>query len=277
MALQVALQSCDQRLCWPFEEPFLLQQQVPGLANRMVLHPQQQLIIANPANHNRFLRHTPLGLAKHEGRDLFLRVKKELTRIAVPIAVEVRHIVGANLIVFTHYPLQLAFQRDEVHGFGPEGTAEGGIGRILEEDVAAECHVLERRHEELRGLSGLLLLRSQQQQNRLILLLPRRGLDLHLHHIPMNLQPSPRSLFLPLFPPHSKCLLDLHRLPRELPLGPPADNLHYLIFNDITSNHKNGSLLLDDREALLNESFDQPLLYEAAAVLLKLDDAAELV
>lgn len=66
MALQVTLQSSDQQLCWSFEESFLLEKQVPGLAYRMVLHPQQQLIIAYPTNYDRFLRQYPFGLAEHE-------------------------------------------------------------------------------------------------------------------------------------------------------------------------------------------------------------------
>lgn len=110
MALEVPLQSGDQHLCWPFEESFLLEKQVPGLTYRMILHPQQQLIITYPPNYNRFLRHNPFGLAEHERRDLFLRVKTDLTRIAVPIVMEVRHIIGAKLIVFGCYSLQLALQ-----------------------------------------------------------------------------------------------------------------------------------------------------------------------
>lgn len=110
MALQVTLQSRDQHLCWSFEESFLLEKQVPGLTYRMVIHSQQQLIIAYPYNNNRFLRQYPFGLAEQERRDLFLRVETGLTRIAVSIVMEVRHIIGAKLIVFTRYSLQLALQ-----------------------------------------------------------------------------------------------------------------------------------------------------------------------
>lgn len=110
MALEVALQSRDQHFCGSFEEPFLLQKQVPSFAYRMVVHPQEQLIIAYSTDHNRFLRQCPFGLAEHERRDLLLRVETDLTRIAVTIVMEVRHIVGANLIVFTCYSLQLALQ-----------------------------------------------------------------------------------------------------------------------------------------------------------------------
>lgn len=108
----------------------------------MVIDSKQQLIIANSTDNNRIFRNIPLGFAKHESRDLFLRVKAELACIAVPIVMEVRDIIGANLIVFACYPLQLAFQRDEVHGFRSKGTAEGGIRGILEKDIAAECHIL---------------------------------------------------------------------------------------------------------------------------------------
>ena len=110
MALEVLLQSGDQHLCWSFEKSFLLEKQVPSLAYRMILHPQQQLIITYPTDYNRFLSDCAFGLAEHERRDLFLRVKTDLTRIAVSIVMEVRLIIGANLIVFGCYSLHLALQ-----------------------------------------------------------------------------------------------------------------------------------------------------------------------